>query len=1587
MSRGRSRSWRPDRKTGGRDTRRRTIAMLILVLIGLVGFLILPFLSPDPMVRTAFMVPGDDQGVESAFSVLPATVTGTGVLETLFQDLHQRNPNRVAPAKKFTSLTELDSSVALPGQKLLLYCSLEPIVQNSGDPVLQMVGGTEDGAIIAFPDLLAKLKDLRALQIVLVMDFVRRDTGIANGRLSDDALQLLESTVLEAKIPELVVICPCQPGERQRVAVPPSRAVGGDIDGSAPNTVASPLDSAVGTNFTTALYDAFTQGRFTTARELFESIRAELATPSKLQTVRVFPAESSMLDQAFLLRAAPPSLQQEPTDKQASDDESTASTDSGEAPTVATTSPRKQREKQLSKLVVKRTALAGTGEAAAILPTKWVKLTVALARARWALLQSGDDDSSLFNNVLGDANTRLQEIEFELRGGKATNSQVSFAPWLPVATLNDDSIDSEKLDLFASVFDTIKKEPEGNLPSALRSPEVRVEFTQWIVERIAELSKTLETLPTEEKQLEKIAEFRHFLNHLPDHNWPKSDWPESLFTLDEILGQKITAEPVVTIRALNRLLQLRQKTLQCAVGLTENGSRFRRRIWNEIEGELGALLSDLTSAERWLALGVPGLRMSQKKLDRAAESWSRTNARLNDLRKTAAIPDLQQTELPFVIQFLAQQQEEVEITTTELDAAIKVADKMLKGTALTEQEFLPGVYGGTGLSVTELRAMFRLTRNMKTDVAHEDDIRDLAALNNYVARPRKNGSAGHDAHRIVSLLTTPPLSVADCEALLRQPPERLPYSAQRRTGIRLSLWSLRLLDGVSGQVHKDLWEKWKVLVKAVRDAEDTGKIISARTALATSLKNEWDQFQSLENGVTAAQLYVTRKQTSGLLAGDLAERINARSPNRVAYRQIYQDTLKGTQQLKNAESPFASESKVALVGEDNFAAVTLDGNAPQIYISQSSLVPSDSALREAGWHKLESGNGDHEVRLKAVNGHSAKETLLLVAANEKGVIFASQQLIVHPNAEAKWKVLVQSVNESDLLKDGTEFKLPPTTLTPEGKDAAVPLMFRLEKLKGVAKRVQVEVISIQVDGKETPLGTRELDFSNSKTITIPFAQTPTTTEPSSVAETKSPAPADVRGGIRLRITPDLKGASTTEIDLRPMIADVTEYVELPTLKYDQTARRLTVAVFRKRNVASLAPKTVPMEIHFNTLLGDVLKTAGSSKAELKPGRNEFSYTFSDELAARLNTRDELEFAMSVAGVPHVWRWRLEDHGAVLIAADDPQIRADLTVQESNDLKTRRIDDELLLGEKGDEVKLDIRLHIHGGQFGFSQNHTRRHELKLRIGRLNSVGPQTTIFDEDVYMRQSESIQVGPGKNGAWNFSTNTSSYEKIGYQLKSNGLGPGKYELTAELHTPNSTQLKQHRQLFTFDNSPPDFDEEDIRLGKGEFQIGREVSGRVEVREPESQIAKIEVGFDEKKMYAGSTSGQFTLPKGARGIPRISPDIKTRRTETKTLYVTVTNTAGLFRTIEKDVRFFQNANIKAKATGSVEFKFTNKRTLTAELEGTGIRKTGPSPILFTDVPVGTYKIFWKTGVGAGAGLTDSFTVESGQTAKVPPEKK
>ena len=302
MSSARGRSWRPERKVNAKDTRRRTIFVLVGLLVALIGFLVItPFLR-EPAVRFVSLVPDDYQIDRTGLPVLPPSATNVNdaALRKVFDKHHEYNERRVLKPEQATSLDEL-LAIAKSDKRLILYCTWGTVVEYDGESkqaVVKFRPGDKSTDIVV-TDFLAALNELSAKQITLLLDSPSKAAGLANGKLSDDAMPLLKAAVDEAKLSKLVVISACDAGQRswEYVADKVSAASSTDAGENAAQRYPA-VGRFSGTAFGHFVRQAAMQRNTGTPQDLFTFVKSNVESwvrdqYGEEQTVVMMPSTSS----------------------------------------------------------------------------------------------------------------------------------------------------------------------------------------------------------------------------------------------------------------------------------------------------------------------------------------------------------------------------------------------------------------------------------------------------------------------------------------------------------------------------------------------------------------------------------------------------------------------------------------------------------------------------------------------------------------------------------------------------------------------------------------------------------------------------------------------------------------------------------------------------------------------------------------------------------------------------------------------------------------------------------------------------------------------------------------------------------------------------------------------------------------------------------------------------------------------------------------------------------------------------------------------------------------------------------------------
>ncbi len=1632
MSTGRGRSWRPEKKRGGRASRHRTMAFLAVVLATLIAVLVVPPIFQEPPFRFVSMVASDHVLDPSGLPVFLTSAASSSdrMLKTVFEKLNELNDHHVMKPRTASSLTKL-KEVVRPGETLLLYCGLETVVRCNDDAVFVQLLGSGNPSEIPFSDLLETLEGIKPARVVLLMDLVRRESGLANGRLGDDVLHLIEVAVEEASINDLVVICSSGFGERSWEYFESSEP--SDVANVAPpagdgRPRNNDWDSDIfsGTVFGHFVRQAFIDGRTTDVDEFHKYLREQVATwvetnYGEKQSVMLFPQEPRILGDRLLVNVEWPSASdladsEARVETAAGDSESIDASKSSEQ--IAETDKPDAEETptaKLDKLHMVRRRLQEAGEAVAATPAEWMEFNAALLAAEMAILH---DDLAAYATMHDLAQENIDRIADHKNSLQPTGTEADLSEWI-LASVANPEIEAASAEMFELAFqDDVSGEKLSRLPRELRSsgPE-RGAFVRRFVDHLRQVADS-----TRPEDIQKqIAVCARFIQELPERGWPMQDWPNELLTIAEVLVADDDAVwQAQALEPLLSLIELRKQVLDAATGKLDNGASMRRHVWHQIRDDVLRLLTGLTAAERWLTLGPPGLKKAQSTLDKVASEWGGTVGQIHQEQQLVAIRDRQRTDLPILVQFLAQQQEEVPLRKGELQDAIALAEA---SESEIRSHFPHGLLGQPNMHSKDIDAMFALTRDLteNEDAVTPHDLVHQKCLIDYVlGRRGRSELLSVSERRRLFALPTFGLSSEEVETSRGIPVGALtdkgggpPAAAGqlKRTGLWVSFWSIRLLEAISGVQQKDLWQEWKLLVKSLAENEqDRQKLAQARSQLASLLQTAWyKQHVSLANS-SGPTIFVDNDEVRKVLAADVAQRHAAGGKHQGAYKEIH-DALKleVTDRLGKVEASPPSHSE-ATFNDKNDAEISVDTEgADFLYVSTGAIqLQRDGVLDEENdWYRIDSPSATEQLIFHSRADVTAPVEVYLAFTNEHHVVFRKQRVVLHPDPDNQWAVEFLAVNEEKRTKQELiegRLELVPTTRNPkDGKDIPLSYIVRLVQLGGVATRVRVQAFDSKgVTFWETG---QILDLDpQTKSVEVPLRPAVTATPP---PISKAPAKDfDVLHGFRLEITPEgLKDPTTKRINIQPVLLSAEKLVRRPEPTFDGSGK-LTIRIARQSTAAfgGLPPVKIPAEVHFSPALAELLGPGNDltpipNVAAGEEG-NVLTYTFRNEIVQAFRDDDfvqddnDLEFSVSVAGIPYAWHWRLYENDAPeLLLDDEPTVRVELNQTNRKDVVPVADSPTYLFGENWKDVRLDVRAHIHGGQFDH-----RDHQWQLDIKRLNEGMSNTSrpmsILSEPIKLgsHHHETIRIASGKNHVWNFSTHTELHGPGDLSIIQIGNVAGRYKLIGQLKRIDSDKTIEHETQLVFDDTPPVVTVEVDPGSANSHSVLKPLQGRIVAKDPESEIAGIRAGFSVEDLVDVNLAGEFEF--SAAMLPKILPSKEDQQVPHK-LYVEVTNHAGLTETIPVRITFLRKASTMAKASdavknGKVIFEWNTAMSYTVTLRNSKgavqDEVEGTRRVEFSDVPPGRYTISWVRDGSTGNGKK-TFNVKSKETKIVDRVKK
>lgn len=1640
MSAGR-RNWRPEAKRKGRDDRRLKIILLSSLLAVLVGILLLPWLlSPESDLR--FVSLGTDEPPTAPVGLTSAPDSLASVsrrkLDSLFRKLHVLNPSLVLEPQTVLDLSELQQAVE-PDEKLMVYCGLpcRPVLNSETEtsaagsdagPMLDVVfvqsGST--GTQIRLSKLLETLEAVKADQIVLLLDLTEHTAGLANGVLNDDVVSIAQTVVQQARIPRLSLICAHTAGQRSWEFLPPAEETDTSTATPAPSTAAtSATDSQPvvaqslsglysGTAFSHFVGQAFAENQTETAEQLSQFLQDKVSawvkqTYGETQTVTLHSAGTA--DKELLRRggwsqddvaqARDPNDPEPPADDQSDDDaddqSSVAATDSktGDGGSEDSDGTSQAADADTPAVLLSRLEVACREVppiCQAIAPKKWLDLNTLQVAAKVALLH-GDDLT--FGKMHDQAWAKRDELELELRKAMAQESDRDFAPWFASGSTDTD-ITSEQQAAARNLFDEALEDlgaadSQARVPRQLRERGIdRQLFADALLQDLQQQARVAQSNP--ESQGDLIQPRVRLIQRLSEASragWPKNDWPQQLFTIEEVLAGPSSEAQVQPLNLLVRLLELRRQVLTAAAGFTADGHRLRREVWQPQFDSLRQLLIKLTAAERWLALGPLGEEMGGNTLNAARAEFADLEQQLNAHQQLAAIRDDQRTDLAFLIQFLAQQHEQVPLTTRELEAA-----KLLGDPANSIQRLPDGLLDQLDMTAAHIQAMFALTRDLQAEPVEPRDVDAYRLLQTYLQNRRSQRDSFAEERQRLLWMPDTVLAGSEFSTQLGQS-GRPAVTGENRTGIWVAFWSIRMLQAVNSAQYPELWSQWTQLVEQLLNKAPES--LETRTRLAQELQTRWQKFYATDRRSEGASVFVTREDASRLFAADLEQRYQAGGRNQALYADIHRSLFELTPRSRPVEFTITPD-KLAL-DTANRAAVEVrstGGAALFVWKGGIGLEQTEFKVRE-DWMRVAQPGGPRTLNLHATNGLQDPVPMTLALASVDDVVLASKQILVHPSGKTHWQIDFLYNNQPLVLPDRQELPLPSTTLDAEGKDAPIPLTVRFTQTEGTAKKVSIQAYTSDPPKKLWP-DPQMLDVVDGQVV-LPLQPAAAADAAAASAGRATVSSVDLSKGLSFVLIPQGFDAEQQTISIRPVLRKPAHYLHDPEVEFDPNKRELTIQV-RPRTDRNdpLWPEKLPVAVHFSPALSRLRQGQAADKAPALPNNGQtFRFVFGEDLIPAFrddapfedNSRN-LEFSISVAGIQHAFSWQLLEDRVQPLLSDEPKVRAELSLNSVNKATPVQREPFLMFAATAApgipyvEPTFDVSMYVHrNGQFSREK---AEWELQLQLQNTNSE-QATQVLREPVPLVGAwrEVLTAAPSAEGAaWNFSTTTLPYQRTNLQLdRDHGLKPGKYDLVASLRRigESGANVSEHRVQFVIDETPPA-----VRVNidpNREYPTNRPLTGAIIATDEESDVVNKQVELEGAKPVKVRADGSFTIP--VVELPQLKPGPGEIPRTSRTLTVTATNRVGLTSPpVQQTITFFaRGAAMQStpQPPGKVVFESKAPQKFTVTLKdanGKLTLKEGTEMIEFADLQPGRYLMFW---VGPNQGQKN-IVVKSGETVTV-----
>ena len=1643
VSSGHGRSWRPEKKVKGKDSRRVQIIFVSVVLVSLIGAVLFLVLRPRvPLLHFVVVSEHEFRSDDTAITPLPtgSTTFNASRLEKLAFRFREQEPLRISECETHNSIADFVTGQSLSkDESLIIYIGADawcvPDKDRPNETVLELLPSKSSEEPVRFSTLLSSLKERNSAQTVMLLEFSGRNPGLASGALSDDVPGQIRREVESANIPGLIIICACEQGERSWEYVPEPLAKAAAISSdttakSASSGLQVALPQFEGTAFGYFLCKAIEDGKAGSAADLYETLKANVQPWvsrrfGESQTVWMVSADARWAQRELLSRAR---VKREP--ESAAEPEKELDAEKKDQKSVAEGEPGKEEggadKKTLTSnqidatavarfkaLRVRQKTLAEKTMVKVLFPADWLQLEINLTAAeRFAMNVDRKEFDSLHDNVL---HRLLNELEERTSATALSDEQQAVSEWLVSPVVSN--VSQEDSRLLKRIRDDFSVDPEKSI--GIRLPdevEERIDFRRSVVlaflKDLRELADTVTNKPEADRV--RLMQQQVYLAQNLASRWPNKVLPEPIAAVREVLHGTDYDWLVIALKPLVRLTELRQQALLLAAGQNNQAKLMRRGPWSTIAPDVEIILNHLLSAERWLSLGKPGYELANDRLESAQKQLLRLKEQVETSERISSVKDAQEFEIPYLIQYFSLRLDETPLQAEELNQVQAIMAEAVISDRLSVKDFPEGPLAPAGLTRNHIEAMFALTRDFSAAEVTEADERHYLLLKRYVAERAAAPMSARDNRDLLMIPLLPSREKLLANMFQSESNDSsVSTVSANRSGIWVSFWSLRLARAVGKDSIQGDWEQWRRLVAA--SADPTAAIArSERALMASLLRERWTSTMQKLKASNNSEVFPQEGEIMKLLSRDVARRMNSGlGGNQRLYSGI-QKSLSAANFPASSPSISVTNSDAEVSAENEATARVQISDAAEVYLLNEGLALTNTPQKaDRNWWRVDVNAGaskEVEFALKLEQTPLAPWPLMLVAVNCEGLPVSMTTTTLLPSADNRWALEVVEVKEGhpersisleELQNPGIQrLKLPPTTLDSVTKmHAPVQLKIRLRHTKGTAKRVRLRVLHAD---KNT------IAWSPAEPLVIPegadVVDIPLVAPASAVAGAEAPPVAsvpefDISGGLIFEITPDddnLPRKITSRLTLLPKLLEPERILQKPNPQFNAADGRLEIALERIPfdNSAALWPTTLPAQLVLSPRLQEFLQP-GAQLNTLNVDGFTFQVDFKTQLEKAL--RDEgLEFGVSVAGIPHAWWWKLID-GIPVPLEGAPQVRAFLSVENDMEVMPISKSPDLLLGENWSKARMSLNAFLHGGQFddGWSLNLSFLRDGQNKDIRIHEP-PFTTRG------RFVETVKITPGENGLWHFMTTTDGYSVATFLPAQYQLENGRYRLHAAVQKKNTNEDPATFDdiHLVLDNSAPEFRADDIRLEGSRTNVKGVLKGKVRIVDSHSGVKAVRVGLNPAMLtpvvmtQGDEVNVEFQL-ESLDGFPKLEQG-ETDTEETASLVIEAENFAGIKRSETKTVVFFLpgKKSLPAKmdktpGTIIVKFKSSSKFDVAVKGDDNGVAKELPNSsgsAVFSDLPPGSYTIEWKPVQGSLGNGTDRVVLPSGKTIEVGPGK-